>query len=110
MAEHQVTVDGTTHVLPDPFFVIATQNPVDLAGTYPLPDSQLDRFLLRLTLGYPDENAERALLAGSDRRGMIAQTLPVLGAADGQALRRAAGGLHARDRSAERRDGKECVR
>ena len=51
MAEHQVTVDGSTHALPDPFFVIATQNPVDLAGTYPLPDSQLDRFLLRLTLG-----------------------------------------------------------
>ena len=67
MAEHQVTVDGITHALPDPFFVIATQNPVDLAGTYPLPDSQLDRFLLRLTLGYPDEDAERALLAGSDR-------------------------------------------
>src|SRR3546814_8063002 len=91
MAEHQVTVDGTTHVLPDPFFVIATQNPVDLAGTYPLPDSQLDRVLLRLTLGYPDENAERALLAGRDRRGMTAQTLPALGAADVPALRTAAG-------------------
>ena len=66
MAEHQVTIDGTTHALPDPFFVIATQNPVDLSGTYPLPDSQLDRFLLRLALGYPDESAERALLAGDD--------------------------------------------
>ena len=65
MAEHQVTVDGTTHALPRPFFVIATQNPVDLAGTYPLPDSQLDRFLLRLHLGYPDAEAERALLAGA---------------------------------------------
>ena len=97
MAEHQVTVDGTTHVLPDPFFVIATQNPVDLAGTYPLPDSQLDRFLLRLTLGYPDEDAERALLAGSDRRGLIAQTLPVLGADDVLALRRAAAEVHASD-------------
>ena len=64
MAEHQVTVDGITHPLPDPFFVIATQNPVDLSGTYPLPDSQLDRFLLRLHLGYPPEDAERALLAG----------------------------------------------
>src|SRR5690606_14543877 len=73
MAEHQVTVDGTTHRLPEPFFVIATQNPVDLSGTYPLPDSQLDRFLLRLTLGYPDEAAERALLAGEDRRDLIAQ-------------------------------------
>ena len=60
MAEHQVTVDGQTRVLPDPFFVIATQNPVDLSGTYPLPDSQLDRFLLRLSLGYPDDAAERS--------------------------------------------------
>jgi MoxR-like ATPase len=97
MAEHQVTVDGTTHALPDPFFVIATQNPVDLAGTYPLPDSQLDRFLLRLTLGYPDEGAERALLAGSDRRDLIARTLPVLGADDVQALRRAVTEVHASD-------------
>src|SRR5687767_8846406 len=72
MAEHQVTVDGRTHPLPDPFFVIATQNPVDLSGTYPLPDSQLDRFLLRLQLGYPDEAAERDLLAGADRRNLIA--------------------------------------
>jgi MoxR-like ATPase len=95
MAEHQVTVDGTTHALPDPFFVIATQNPVDLAGTYPLPDSQLDRFLLRLTLGYPDEGAERALLAGTDRRDLIAQTLPVLGADDVQALRDAVAQVHA---------------
>ena len=95
MAEHQVTVDGTTHALPDPFFVIATQNPVDLAGTYPLPDSQLDRFLLRLTLGYPDQDAERALLAGSDRRDLIAQTLPVLGADDVLALRNAVAQVHA---------------
>ena len=68
MAEQQVTVDGITHRAARPFFVIATQNPMDLAGTYPLPDSQLDRFLLRLTLGYPGEDAERALLAGTDRR------------------------------------------
>ncbi|HEX5694401.1 MAG TPA: AAA family ATPase, partial [Arenimonas sp.] len=59
MAEHQVTLDGTTHSLSQPFFVIATQNPVDLAGTFPLPDSQLDRFLLRVKLGYPDAAAER---------------------------------------------------
>ncbi|MFC7301661.1 AAA family ATPase [Cognatiluteimonas weifangensis] len=97
MAEHQVTVDGHTHALPDPFFVIATQNPIDLAGTYPLPDSQLDRFLLRLTLGYPDEDAERALLAGADRRDLIAQTLPLLGAEEVLALRRAVGGIHASD-------------
>ena len=97
MAEHQVTVDGTTHALPNPFFVIATQNPVDLAGTYPLPDSQLDRFLLRLTLGYPGEDAERALLAGADRRALIAQTMPLLGSGDVVALRQATASVHASD-------------
>ncbi len=95
MAEHQVTVDGTTHVLPDPFFVIATQNPLDLAGTYPLPDSQLDRFLLRLNLGYPDADTERALLAGSDRRVLIAAALPLLTSEDLLALRNAVGAVHA---------------
>jgi MoxR-like ATPase len=95
MAEHQVTIDGTTHTLPDPFFVIATQNPVDLAGTYPLPDSQLDRFLLRLALGYPGEAAERDLLAGVDRRDLIAQTMPLLGSADVLAARRAVSEVHA---------------
>jgi MoxR-like ATPase len=97
MAEHQVTVDSHTHPLPDPFFVIATQNPVDLAGTYPLPDSQLDRFLLRLTLGYPDEDAERALLSGTDRRDLIAQAQPLLSAADVLSLRRAVADVHASD-------------
>src|SRR5690606_20860510 len=97
MAEHQVTVDGSTHALPEPFFVIATQNPVDLAGTYPLPDSQLDRFLLRLTLGYPDRDAERALLAGDDRRDLIARALPVLGGDDVLALRHAVAAIHASD-------------
>ncbi|HEU4993160.1 MAG TPA: AAA family ATPase [Luteimonas sp.] len=97
MAEHQVTVDGTTHALPEPFFVIATQNPVDLSGTYPLPDSQLDRFLLRLALGYPNEAAERALLAGADRRDLIAQAMPLLGASDVIALRAAVAGVHASD-------------
>lgn len=62
MEERQVTVEGETRKLPDPFFVIATQNPVNLAGTYPLPESQLDRFLMRLRLGYPDQRAERELL------------------------------------------------
>ena len=70
-------MDGQTRALPDPFLVIATQNPVDLSGTYPLPDSQLDRFLLRLNLGYPDDAAERALLAGRDRRELIAQVSPL---------------------------------
>jgi MoxR-like ATPase len=89
MAEHQVTIDGRTHPLPDPFFVIATQNPVDLSGTYPLPDSQLDRFLLRLHLGYPDEAAERDLLAGADRRHLIAQARALLSSQDVQAIRQA---------------------
>ena len=97
MAEHQVTIDGTTHALPNPFFVLATQNPVDLAGTYPLPDSQLDRFLLRLTLGYPGEDAERTLLAGVDRRTLIAQALPLLGSGDVLTLREATVNIHASD-------------
>jgi MoxR-like ATPase len=71
MAEQQATVDGVSRPLPDPFFVIATQNPVDLTGTFPLPDSQLDRFLIRFNMGYPDANAERALLSGEDRRLLI---------------------------------------
>ena len=95
MAEHQVTVDGVTHPLPDPFFAIATQNPVDLSGTYPLPDSQLDRFLLRLNLGYPGAEAERALLAGADRRDLIARAVPLLHADDVLALRQAVGKVHA---------------
>ncbi|TWI03478.1 MoxR-like ATPase [Luteimonas cucumeris] len=95
MAEHQVTVDGNTHPLPQPFFVIATQNPVDLAGTYPLPDSQLDRFLLRLTLGYPGAEAERTLLTGVDRRELIAQARPLLSADDVLQLRRAVEAVHA---------------
>jgi len=94
MAEHQVTLDGTTRSLPDPFFVIATQNPVDLSGTYPLPDSQLDRFLLRLTLGYPNVESERALLAGIDRRQLIAQARPLLSAEQVVALRDAVGQVH----------------
>lgn len=71
MEEHQVTVEGETRALPRPFFVIATQNPNDQLGTYPLPESQLDRFLMCITLGYPDEASERALLAGIDRREAI---------------------------------------
>lgn len=66
MAEQQVTIDGQTRPLPQPFFVIATQNPLTQAGTFPLPESQLDRFLMRLSLGYPDPAAERRLLSGED--------------------------------------------
>jgi MoxR-like ATPase len=77
MEEKQVTVEGETRPLPQPFFVIATQNPLDQIGTYALPESQLDRFLMRISLGYPDRTAERALLAGEDRRAML-DTLPSL--------------------------------
>ena len=97
MAEQQVTLDGVTHRLPDPFFVIATQNPVDMSGTFPLPDSQLDRFLLRLTLGYPNADAERALLAGEDRRDLIARVTPCLSEQDIRMLRDAVSQVHASD-------------
>src|SRR6201991_2837610 len=78
MEEHQVTVEGQTRALPEPFFVIATQNPSDQLGTYPLPESQLDRFLLRITLGYPDRASERSLLAGTDRRELTQRLEPVM--------------------------------
>lgn len=78
LEEHRVTVDGQTYDLPEPFFVIATQNPVHQVGTYPLPESQLDRFLMRLELGYPDEKAERDLLSGGDRRQMLKNLAPRL--------------------------------
>ena len=81
MEEQQVTVDNETRRLPRPFFVIATQNPSDQLGTYPLPESQLDRFLMCITLGYPDRAAERALLAGEDRRHLIDSLGPVMGPA-----------------------------
>ncbi|SHE54944.1 AAA family ATPase [Thermomonas hydrothermalis] len=97
MAEHQVSIDGQTRPLPDPFFVIATQNPVDLSGTYPLPDSQLDRFLLRMALGYPDPTAERTLLAGTDRRDLIATVSPLLDAPRILALQRAVQTVHTSD-------------
>jgi MoxR-like ATPase len=75
MEERQVTVEGVTYPLPEPFFVIATQNPSHQIGTFPLPESQLDRFLMRLELGYPDPNSERQLLMGQNRHQII-QTLP----------------------------------
>ncbi len=78
MEEHQVSVEGHTRALPEPFFVIATQNPTDQLGTYPLPESQLDRFLMCITLGYPDAKSERALLAGQDRREAIQALQPVM--------------------------------
>jgi MoxR-like ATPase len=78
MEERQVTTDGVTRSLPEPFFVIATQNPAHQVGTFPLPESQLDRFLMCLSLGYPDPAAERALLMGEDRRAMLKTIEPVM--------------------------------
>ena len=75
---YEVTVEGQTRALPQPFFVIATQNPHDQLGTYALPESQLDRFHMRISLGYPDRAAERELLSGADRRAMIADLVPCL--------------------------------
>ena len=92
MEERQVTLDGVTRALPQPFFVIATQNCAHQLGTFPLPESQLDRFLMCVTLGYPDPAAERALLLGADRRAML-QTLPAV--MNGEELLQAQAGLRA---------------
>ncbi len=78
MEEYQVTNEGVTRALPQPFFVIATQNPFHQIGTYPLPESQLDRFLIRISLGYPEPEVERLLLKGQDTRGLIKKLTPVL--------------------------------
>ncbi len=78
MEEHQVTTEGETRRLPEPFFVIATQNPSHQVGTFPLPESQLDRFLMRIEIGYPGHDAERALLQGVERRDIIATLSPCL--------------------------------
>ncbi len=78
MEEHQVSIDGDTHILEKPFFVIATQNPSHQIGTYALPESQLDRFLMRIQLGIPDKTAERELLTGTDRRSLIEKLQPAL--------------------------------
>jgi len=78
MEEHQVTAEGETRRLPEPFFVIATQNPSYQIGTFPLPESQLDRFLMRIQLGYPDSDAERALLQGENRRDLLATLRPAM--------------------------------
>src|SRR6185295_18556802 len=75
--ERQVTVDGTTHALPEPFFLIATQNPIELAGTFPLPEAQLDRFPPRLSLGYPDEATEVEMMAAQKERHPIESLQPV---------------------------------
>jgi MoxR-like ATPase len=94
MEEHQVTVEGETRALPRPFFVIATQNPSDQLGTYPLPESQLDRFLMCITLGYPDQASERALLAGEDRRAAIAALPAVMSPAEMLSAQKAVQAVH----------------
>ena len=95
MEERQVTVDGEPHLLPVPFFVIATQNPLLQAGTFPLPESQLDRFLMRLSLGYPTAEHERALLLGEDRRELVARLSPCLSREALLALQAAVRRVHA---------------
>jgi MoxR-like ATPase len=97
MEEKQVTVEGETRALPQPFFVIATQNPHDQLGTYALPESQLDRFLMRISLGYPDRAAERTLLAGNDRRDLVDALPAVLTPADLKAVQAAVLAVHAAD-------------
>ncbi|QHJ01195.1 AAA domain-containing protein [Xylophilus rhododendri] len=95
MEEKQVTVEGATRALPEPFFVIATQNPHDQLGTFALPESQLDRFLMRISLGYPDRAAERVLLSGEDRREMLDHLLPLLSTEELQALQQQVLAVHA---------------
>ncbi len=89
MEEQQVTIEGSTRPLPSPFFVIATQNPTYQIGTFPLPESQLDRFLMRIQLGYPDAQAERGLLAGVERREIVSKLAPQMEAAELLALQQA---------------------
>jgi MoxR-like ATPase len=97
MEERQVTADGETRPLPEPFFVIATQNPAHQVGTFPLPESQLDRFLLRIELGYPGAAAERELLKGMERRDMIAELPATLSVAVLAALQKQAAAIHVSD-------------
>lgn len=87
MEEYQVTVDGETHFLPRPFFVLATQNPYTHAGTFPLPEAQMDRFLMRVSLGYPDPAAEREVIRGKDRRALLEELKPLMTAQDILSLR-----------------------
>jgi MoxR-like ATPase len=97
MEERQVSVDGITHPLPEPFFVVATQNPQEQLGTYALPESQLDRFLMRIELGYPDPRHERTLLAEPDRRELLARVQPAMDAAQLLALQQQAAAVHVSD-------------
>jgi len=95
MEERQVSADGVTRPLPEPFFVIATQNPTHQVGTFPLPESQLDRFLMCISLGYPDAAAERALLMGEDRRQMLKHLAPAMTPAELSAAQQSLRKIHA---------------
>ena len=97
MEERQVSVDVTTYRLPDPFFVVATQNPFEQLGTFRLPESQLDRFLMRISLGYPDAAHERELLAAGDRRDLLAGMQPALNPDSVRELQAAAQRVHTSD-------------
>lgn len=97
MEEGQITIEGATRPLPQPFFVLATQNPLDQVGTYPLPESQLDRFLMRIELGYPDPQAERALLQQQDRREVLQSLQAECSAETLQQWQQQAGKVHLSD-------------
>ena len=94
MEEKQITVEGATHRLEEPFFVIGTQNPLDQSGTFPLPESQLDRFMMKLSLGYPDQKAERALLSGGNPREMMRLLRPVISLERFLAIQAAVDNIH----------------
>jgi len=94
MEEKQITVEGSTHALEEPFFVIGTQNPLDQSGTFPLPESQLDRFMMKLSLGYPDQQAERALLSGENPRELMRQMQPVISIERFVAIQRGVDGIY----------------
>ena len=95
MEERQVSIDGKPFPLPEPFFVIATQNPMHQAGTYPLPESQLDRFLMQLSLGYPTADIERRLIEGSNPRDRLPEIQPVIALDDWFMLQNSVGAIHA---------------
>ena len=97
MEEQQISIEGETRALPQPFFVIATQNPLDQIGTHALPESQLDRFLMRISLGYPDRQAERLLLLGQNRRHLLDALPAAVKPAQLQQLQAAVQAVHASD-------------
>ena len=97
MEERRISVDGTTYDLPDPYFVMATQNPVEMEGTYPLPEAQLDRFMVRASLGYPDAASERAMLAGRSGADPVERVTGVCDMADVWAFRNTAARVHVSD-------------